>query len=350
MIKNKVDFKLINTALLVFIAFLIYQTRDFCFAILAKIFQILFPFLIAFAIAYAFYPFLKWLENRKIPKGISVIIIFALVIGLFALVIGLVIPMVFNQLSSLFNTIITFIKEISQDYDLNLGPLQSTLTTTFNDIIASIGKYASNGVINTINISLSVISTAMIVISASIYFLIDMDKIRDWIGYHLRKRKNRSYYYVKVLDNEMNQYLNGFMKIVVISFFEYTLAFLIINHPNALLLGFLAAVASLIPYFGGIFTNIIAAITAFVISPTLFIKTIIAFFVLSAFDGYLINPAVYGKTNNIHPLIVIISVFAGGILFGIIGIIISLPVAILLLATYRFFEEDITEVLIDKKK
>lgn len=350
MIKNKVDFKLINTALLVFIAFLIYQTRDFCFTILTKIFQILFPILIAFTIAYAFYPFLKWLEKKKIPKGISVIIIFALVIGLFALVIGLVIPMVFNQLSSLFNTIIAFIKEISQDYDLDLGPLQSTLTTTFNDIIASIGKYASNGVINTINISLSVISTAMIVISASIYFLIDMDKIRDWIGYHLRKRKNRSYYYVKVLDNEMNQYLNGFMKIVVISFFEYTLAFLIINHPNALLLGFLAAVASLIPYFGGIFTNIIAAITAFVISPTLFIKTIIAFFVLSAFDGYLINPAVYGKTNNIHPLIVIISVFAGGILFGIIGIIISLPVAILLLATYRFFEEDITEVLIDKKK
>jgi len=350
MIKNKVDFKLINTALLVFIAFLIYQTRDFCFAIIAKIFDILFPFLVAFTIAYALYPLLKWLQNKKIPKGISVLIVLALVLGIFALVIGLVIPMVFNQLSGLFNTIITFVKEISQDYDLNLGPLQESLTQTFNEIIASIGKYASNGVINTINISLSVISTAMIIFSAAIYFLLDMDKIRDWVSYHLRKKGKRSYRYVKTLDQEMNQYLNGFIKVVVISFFEYTLAFLIIGHPNALLLGFLAAVASFIPYFGGIFTNIIAAITAFVISPALFVKTIIAFFILSALDGYLINPAVYGKTNNIHPLIVIISVFAGGILLGILGIIISLPVAILLLATYRYFEEDINEVLTDKKK
>ena len=148
----------------------------------------------------------------------------------------------------------------------------------------------------------------------------------------------------------MNNYVSGFLKIVIISFFEYTIAFIVIGHPNALLLGFLAAVASFIPYFGGMAVNVIAAITAFVISPAMFVKTVIAFFLLSMLDSYLIGPKVYGKTNNIHPLIVIIAVFAGGILFGIMGIVISLPVAIIILTTYRFFEKDIYDAISDKRK
>ena len=113
-----------------------------------------------------------------------------------------------------------------------------------------------------------------------------------------------------------------------------------------LLLGFLAAITSLIPYFGGLFTNVIAAITAFVISPALFIRTVIAFIVLSFLDSYVINPFVYGKTNEIHPLIVILAVFAGGKLFGILGIIISLPLAISIITTYNYFKNDIN----DKRK
>ena len=53
---------------------------------------------------------------------------------------------------------------------------------------------------------------------------------------------------------------------------------------------------------------------------------------------------VYGKTNKVHPLVVITSVFAGGILFGIFGIIISLPLSILLIATIKFFKDDIIEI------
>lgn len=350
MLKNKLDYKLVNLALIIFIGYLIYQTKSLWFDIVDLIIKISLPFLIAFAIAYALYPLLKYFESKKIPKGISIIIVIALVIGVFALAIGLVIPVVFGQLSSLFNGIITFITDISNDYDLNLGPLQETLTKTFNEIIASVGSSAKDGAISAINMSLGLISNTVIAFSAAIYFLIDMDKIRTYVKYYSKKVSARNYNYLSELDKQMNNYVSGFLKIVIISFFEYSLAFFIIGHPNALLLGFLAAVASFIPYFGGMAVNVIAAITAFVISPALFIKTVIVFFVLSMVDSYFIGPKVYGKTNNIHPLIVIIAVFAGGILFGVMGIIISLPVAILLLTTYRFFEEDIYEVLSDKKK
>lgn len=350
MLKNKIDYKLVNLALIIFMGYLVYQTKALWIDIVNLIIKIAFPFLIAFAIAYALYPFLKYFESKKIPKGISTAIVITAVLGVFALAIGLIIPVVFGQLSSLFNGIITFITSISNNYDLNLGPLQETLTKTFNEIIASVGTSVKDGAISTINMSLGVISNAVIAFSAAIYFLLDMDKIRAYIKYYSKKVSLRNFNYLKEIDTQMNNYISGFLKIVIISFFEYTLAFIVIGHPNALLLGFLAAVASFIPYFGGMAVNVIAAITAFVISPSMFIKTVIAFCLLSMLDSYLIGPKVYGKTNNIHPLIVIIAIFAGGILFGMMGIVISLPIAIILLTTYRFFEKDIYEVISEKKK
>jgi len=189
----------------------------------------------------------------------------------------------------------------------------------------------------------------VIAFAAAIYLLVDMDKIRSEFKSFLLSRNKRSFDYFKILDTEMKNYLTGFIKIVGITLVEYTVAFVIIGHPNAILLGFLAAIATLIPYFGGIITNIIASITAFVISPGLFIRTIICFFVLSTLDGYVINPFVYGKTNEIHPLAVIFAVFAGGALFGVLGIIISLPLAIIVIATYKFYRGDITEKIEDIK-
>jgi predicted PurR-regulated permease PerM len=115
------------------------------------------------------------------------------------------------------------------------------------------------------------------------------------------------------------------------------------------MLGTLAALGNLIPYFGGIITNTIAAITAFVISPVLFIKTCIVFMIFSGIDGYVINPLVYGKSNQVHPLIVIISVFAGGILWGILGIVIALPTAIIVIATFKYFKNDLKHIKWNKK-
>ena len=237
----------------------------------------------------------------------------------------------------MFDAIISFFKELSIKYHLEFSMITEQLSETFNSVLEKIGTYISNGAINMIGIGINIISKFFIIIAATIYFLIDMDKIKKKIKVSVLKHNKRLYRYLSLVNQELNNYLSGFLKIIIISFFEYFILYSFIGHPNALMLGSLASAGNLIPYFGGIITNIIAAITAFVIGDELFIKTIIAFIIFSAVDGYLINPWVYGKTNKVHPLIVIVAVFAGGILGGIIGIIFALPVAIILLTTYKFF-------------
>ena len=337
MLKNKLDFKLVNLSLIVLIFFLIYQTGSLWINILNKLLTIIIPFFFAFVIAYAFNPLLRWFIKKGLPKGLGVLIVVLIILGAIGLVLGIGLPLIANQLSSLFSSIITFFNEMSTKLNVNFNNLESTLSSSFNNILADVSKYVSDGALSIIGSSLSIVTGIMIALSAAIYFLIDMDKIRS--GF-----KEISTY-IKILDEEMMKYLGGLLKIMVITLFEYSIGYLIIGHPNALLLGLLACIAVVIPYFGGIFINIVALITAFVISPALFIRTIICVMVLSFMDGYLINPLVYGKSNKMHPLIVIIAVFAGGILFGLFGIVMALPLSIIIVSTIRYFKKDIIEIV-----
>ena len=350
MLKNKIDFKLINLAIIVLIITLLYLSKGLWGYIFGKIVSITFPFIIAFVVAYALYPYIEKLMKRKIPKGVSVTIVVCILLLIIGLSITLVFPVIFDQMGSLFNAIMVFIKEMSIKYNVDFSSLQNTLSNAFNEIIKNFSIWISNGVVSVIATSFNYLSTFIIILAASIYFLKDMDIIRKGLKKYFSRKGKKTFNYVKELDDSMQNYLNGFTKIIIISFFEYSIVFLIIGHPNAIMLGFLASISNLIPYFGGVFTNIIAIITAFVVSPGLFIRTLIVFLVLSAVDSYVINPYVYGKTNQIGPIAVIFSVFAGGILFGIKGIIISLPVAILIIATIKYYKEDILDKIDEIKE
>lgn len=342
MLKNRIDYKLVNLALIVLIVFLLYRTGNLWIGLTNKALQIILPFLFAFALAYALYPFLQKMQSKKIPKWLGIVIIIFLILALASFVVYLITTVMFSQLSSLFNSIITFVSSLKDtNFDFNFAGLETSLTDTFKTILTNFGTYVSDGAINLIDSSLGLISKLFIVFASFIYFLIDMEQIRGEIKFFFSKKSKKVYNYVKSLDNEMKNYLSGLVQIIIITLIEYTLVYTVIGHPNAILLGFLAAVANLIPYFGGIAVNIVAAITAFVVSPSLLVKTIIAFVILSSVDSYIINPTVYGKTNSIHPLVTIIALFAGGILFGILGVFISFPLAIIAVTTYKYFKDDI---------
>lgn len=348
---NKLNYKIVNLTLISVMIYFVYKTGNLWSGILGKCANIFTPFLFAFALAYAVYPFLQKMIKRKIPKALGILFIVLFILALMCFVIYIVSTVLVGQLSSLFDSLIEFVNKISKmDFDINVAGLEKDLTDIFKEVLSSIGTYVSNGAINIIGTSLNFLSRFLIGAAAFVYFLIDMDKIRSGIKKFMKRRTQKAYDYVKALDNQMRRYLTGLLKVMLISVIEYTVAYSIIGHPNALLLGFLAGVANLIPYFGGMANNTLAAITAFVVSPTMFIKTVITFFVLSMVDSYVINANVYGKSNSIHPLIVILSVFAGSALFGIMGIVISFPLAILIVTTYKYFKDDILLNIKESKK
>ena len=328
MIKSKLDFKLINIALIAVICYFVYQSSSLWLNILDKIISIILPLFIGFAIAYAFYPILKYLEKYKIPKIFGIFLVLFIIILVILTIIMLLIPILSTQVSSLVNNIIIFIKNITLNFDSEF----------LNKIMSQLGIYVSNGFFKTINLSINFMSNLVIIISSFIYFLLDMDKIRNYLKQYLKEKSIIVYNYFKLIDLEMQKYISGFLRIVSISFFEYTLIYYIIGHPHALLLGMLSSISNFIPYFGGIIVQVISVATGLVISQTLGLKVLIITLLFGLFDSYILNPLVYGKTNELHPLVVISSVFAGGTLFGSIGVVISLPVSIIIISSLKFLK------------
>ena len=176
-----------------------------------------------------------------------------------------------------------------------------------------------------------------------------MGKIRYWFKELLLSIDKKAYEYFKCLDVEISNYLKGLGIFMLIQLFEYGFLFFIIGHPNWLILGVLACLTTIIPYFGGLITNILAIIMASVVSVPLVIATIVICLIFPQVDGYFISPKVYGKTNDINPLITIMVVSVGGTLAGMGGIVVALPCYLFVRTTYKFFEKDLEKGL-DKVK
>ena len=341
--KDSIDYKLVNLGILALIVYLMYHTGHLWIGIFNKIIAIVMLFIIGFAVAYAIHPLVLKLRNKGIPKGISVAIVIIGLVLVFGFTGYLVSKTCVSQISTLFESINTFITELStHDFNINISSIQETINGSFQDILNGLTKYVSDGAINLVSSSINFLGNLLIGFAAFIYFLIDMDKIRAAVKKFFKGRSKKTYRFVKVLDTEMRNYLGGLVQVVIISMFEYGIAYSIIGHPNAIMLGFLAGMANFIPYFGGIANNIVAAITAFIVSPALFIRTLIVFFLLSSLDSYVINPHVYGKTNSMHPLVTIFALFAGGIIFGLMGVLISFPLAIFIVSLFKFYKADIS--------
>lgn len=348
--KEKLNYKLINILVLMVIIYIVFSTANYWLGFIGKLIGILFPFLLSFVFAYVLHPFVKKLEEKGVRRSIAlvtvILVVFAFIIG----IISVTIPVVYDQLISFTRTITEAINGVSGKFDIELGGLEDTVLSVLNNLIQDIGTYISTGTIDFLGKSVNFITNFVIVLVVGIYLLIDMDKIRAWIKKFLRKYQQKWYRYVKELDTQMGNYFHGLAIFMIIQFFEYTILFKLVGHPNWLLLGVLACVTTIIPYFGGLFTNIIAVITASVISTPLFFLTLAITLIFPNIDGYLISPNIYGRTNNVNPVIVIMIGGFFSSFFGIIGMALALPTYLIIRATWKCFNEEIKDKIQDVKE
>ncbi len=340
-LNNKLNFKLLNLLIIIVIICLLYFIRGLWIGIVVNIFKIVAPFLLAFAIAYVIYPLVKKLINAGSPKWLSILTVCILLVGIIAIILLLTVPLLYEQILLFLSNISVFLSDMSSKYEINFGSLQSSLTDFSTNIISSIGSSISNGAISVVNASIGVITNGMVVLCSAVYFLIDMDKIRTGIKKYLNMRSKRTSQYLKSLDTELTKYIGGMGLNILIQIAEYTIAFGIIGHPNYLILGILSGISAIIPWFGGFIVATLSLLVSSVISTKMFLLTAVICVICPTLDGNVIGPKVYGKTNSLHPLLVIFSVSAGGIIAGFWGIILSLPIAIIVKTTYGFYKNDI---------
>lgn len=348
--ENKLNYRLINITALMLLLYITVTNIGTWYNIFKELIRIILPFIVAFAIAYSLTPGVKWLQNKGLPKWLSVTLITLIALLIIIFVLATTLPLLYDQLISLSKNFTKISSTISRKFDLNLGAVEGNIEDYLDLAIKNIGKLISDGTADFVSKSIGALGNAIVGFVASIYFLAYMENIRNGLKKFLKSISKRMFKYVQCLDIEIGNYLKGLTIFMVIQFFEYSILFRIVNHPNWLILGVLACITTVIPYFGGLITNLVALALASITAPYTLFGTLVICVIFPQLDGYLISPKVYGKTNNINPLITIMAVSVGGTLAGVIGIIASLPIYLLFRTTYNFFKRDLKEKVKDLKQ
>ena len=174
---RKLNYKLLNILLVLGICFLFYNTLGLWKFVVDKTIAIFSPFVISFVVAYALYPFLVKLQSKGIRKTLALVLILVCVIGFLIILISLLIPIISQQIGALSGVILSFIQDISSKYNIDLHYIQENITD-INGIVNNYGKSISDFSFSFISKSINFLSKFIICFITSIYFLIDMDKIR----------------------------------------------------------------------------------------------------------------------------------------------------------------------------
>ncbi len=174
----------------------------------------------------------------------------------------------------------------------------------------------------------------------SFYFLKDLKGVRARVyGVLPSQWRDGALELWHEVDKVLGSFFRGYLVVAVIVGGLVAFVLAALGMDFALMLGLFAGLAELIPYFGPLIGAVPAVAFAFLKSSWLAVKVGIAFVVIHQLEGMIISPKILGNRVGIHPLLVIFSVMVGGEIYGLPGIILSVPVAavikVIVIFTYK---------------
>ncbi len=335
-------------------------------AAFAQRFQLLLLQVAAAAIvAYVITPVIDFINRRAgVSRGISILIVYTLlfILLVFALIIfsaGLI-----NQSVDLIDTVPVFVDRVlsrlSTTPEIIIGPYSLDIAAFWDayakevieeQLLASIGSIANQGgrtLLQILGSTLDLAVTILFTVIISIYLAFEVPKLSGYVeraaqqpGYQADARRvNREF------GRIWRAYLRGQIILGLIIFFAVWIVLSLLGVQNAFGLGVLSGVLEFLPVIGPFIGTGAAAISAFFqpanymgLEPWVFALVVIGvMFLIQQFENNLLVPRIVGGALDLHPLIVIIGVFIGASLAGLVGAVLAAPVLATakLLGTYAW--------------
>jgi predicted PurR-regulated permease PerM len=295
---------------------------------------------LAFFLAAGLDPVVVWLNRHGIRRWAAVLIV---ILALFALVGGFIaaaIPPVTAQTSALINELPRYVHQL-QDHSSTLGRLNDKyhIEQRLSSLLSTKGSALVGGVIGAGQIVISTVSSMLLVGVMTIYFLVGMPQTKLFL-YHLipRSRRTRAVLIGDEIFTKVGGYVLGN---VITSFIAGAGTFLWMlawGIPYPALLGLLIFLLDLIPVIGSTVGGAIVTLVALTVSLPVAIATLVFYVAYRLAEDYLLVPRIIGHTVKVPALGGMVAIVVGGVVMGIIGALIALPVA----AAIQLILEEVT--------
>jgi len=320
-----------------------------------KLSRVLIPFASVYLLAYLLNPVVKQLRERGgLPRWVSSFLITGLVVGSFALIIFILAPSVAGQLEGLSNRLVEGVdgfrswlagsivldtlessgliekKEALQQIQALLQQQARRLPSAVENVASSLGSV------------LGIVTLVALVPVLLFYTLRDYPDIQDGLTELFPTAGGRRDYLVQA-GSIVGQYLRGQLMISSIAAFNVSVLLFLFDVPFWLLIGLMGGLLNFIPQLGAILTMILGGFVAFVLGGWL--KALITILVLlgqSFLEQSVLTPNILSYQVGLHPLLVLFSLLTFGTFFGIIGLLVAVPLTAILVTAYRAYRDELT--------
>nr|WP_092067270.1 AI-2E family transporter [Dendrosporobacter quercicolus]NSL46498.1 AI-2E family transporter [Dendrosporobacter quercicolus DSM 1736]SDL52975.1 Predicted PurR-regulated permease PerM [Dendrosporobacter quercicolus] len=296
----------------------------------------LYPFIIGLFLAYLLNPAVCYLETKGFKRLWAILLLYIL---LFSILLGggsQLIPLLVRELEDfgaelpqMAAKVAELIQMIQNQYQ-NAG-LPFSMRTALDQAVLRMEtetqmfvSAVAQGIVNMLSHAIGLVVSPVL----AFYLLHDWYLIKEELLSLLPGRWRTE---ILSIFKDINKVLNGVIRgqIIIAVFVGMLIStgLYFLNLKYALLIGILAGVLDVIPYFGAIIGAAPAVAMALLFSPVLALKVALLFFVVHQLEGAVIQPKIMGESVGLHPLSVIFFVFIGGEVGGLAGMLLGVPLA-----------------------
>jgi predicted PurR-regulated permease PerM len=304
--------------------------------------RVLTPFFIAFALAYLLDPVTDRLESFKISRTFAVLVLMA---GVFSLVTGiglLIFPLLKLQAEHLVSNLPNYIAIIQEWMYPLLGVVgePEKIQGILNRELLKVGELPLKVISSITSIlwgsvaglfSFILLLANLVIIPVVMFYLLrDYDLInKKMLGFVPARSREQVLSLIKEIDGVLAGFVRGQLMVGLIMAGLYSIGLFFCGTPMSLFIGLLAGLASLVPYLGLVFGFVPAAILTFMQTQdwVLVFGVVGVFAVVQGLEGMIITPRIVGEKIGLHPVAIILAVLLGAEFFGLVGVIVSVPVA-----------------------
>lgn len=349
--KTKNYFLLITYAIVLAYVFL---NLDTVWNVVVTIIDLIKPFIIGICIAFVINIPMKFFEEKvvgkltkeksKLKRPLSLIITIVVLVGLIIGLMTFVIPQLAESCSTLVKNVPEYMDSLEKFMDKNINSkellssdvieeIYSKILSMGQNIIKIIGQVAGTIVSHALDITVGVTSTIINIVMAfivSIYILLSKEKLSNQIKkilYAYMKKEN-VIKFLKVSKIANIKFTNFVRSQVIEACILGLLCFIgmkICSMPYALLISTIIGVTALVPIFGAFVGAILSGFIVLMVSPIKVILFAIIFVVIQQIEGNLIYPFVVGNSIGLSALWVLFAITVGGNAFGVVGMLIGVP-------------------------
>ncbi|MBW7571375.1 AI-2E family transporter [Caproiciproducens faecalis] len=343
--------------------------------IVAGIFE---PILLGLAITFILNVLMRQVESRllapinrrytknwpKVRRSISILITFLIVIGIIALILLILIPELVRTITSLTNNIPSFFTELQN----NLVSMENKYPavreyvsniridwTNISQMLAQYGQKLANTLVgSTVTVAANLfhaLITLVLGLVFSINILVQKEKLeaqtkRFLFAYFPVKPAETIVRVCSLTNRAFSNFIAGQCTEACILGSLCFIGMQIFRFPYALLVSVIVAFMALIPIFGAFLSTCIGALLILVVNPIQAVWFIVFFVVLQQLEGNLIFPRVVGSKVGLPALWVLAAVTIGGNAFGLVGMLVNIPLCAVM---YTLLRENVNKRLEEKK-